>query len=128
MATSKSGGAARVGGSTGATSGASRKYTSAQISQMTSAGTLRTTGNASVVGCNVFDTPGVLKIDNATATNFTVTVIDLSIGRISLTIANAVTAQLKPGNYVFDVEMTDPAGKKTRILEGQITVFAEVTR
>jgi hypothetical protein len=65
---------------------------------------------------------------SSTATTFTVSPVDLSVGRIGLTLTNAVTSGLKAGNYVFDVEMTDPAGKKTRILEGQITVFAEVTR
>lgn len=65
---------------------------------------------------------------SSTATNFTVTPVDLAIGRISLLLTNTVTSTIKAGNYVFDVEMTDPSGKKTRILEGQITVFAEVTR
>lgn len=65
---------------------------------------------------------------SSTATTFTVTAVDLSIGRISLTLTNAVTSTLKAGNYVFDIEMTDPSGKKTRILEGQISVFSEVTR
>jgi hypothetical protein len=65
---------------------------------------------------------------SSTATSFTVAAVDLTVGRIGLTLTNAVTSTLKSGNYVFDVEMTDPSGKKTRILEGQITVFAEVTR
>ncbi len=65
---------------------------------------------------------------SSTATNFVVTVEDATIGLIRITMSNAVTAAVKAGNYLFDIEMTDPAGKKTRVLEGQITVFAEVTR
>ena len=65
---------------------------------------------------------------SSTAYNFVVTVENAAIGLIRISMTNTVTAGIKAGNYLFDLEMTDQAGKKTRVLEGQITVFAEVTR
>lgn len=40
-------------------------------------------GNASIVGCNIFETPGVIKIENATSSYFTVT--GMPIARVKST-------------------------------------------
>jgi len=45
-----------------------------------------------------------------------------------LTLPAANTSNIKAGRYVYDVEMTDPDGIVTRILEGTIEVTPEVTK
>jgi hypothetical protein len=40
----------------------------------------------------------------------------------------ATTRAIEEGIYVYDVEMTSGAGTVTRVLQGRVTVTAEVTR
>lgn len=49
-------------------------------------------------------------------------------GTIALAITAADTTTLTPGFYVFDVELVSGGGVVTRLLEGRVTVSAEVTR
>jgi hypothetical protein len=56
--------------------------------------------------------------------------IDLgtSDGVISINIDHAITETLHSKEYVYDLEVTDPYGKKTRLIEGKFIVTPEVTR
>lgn len=63
-----------------------------------------------------------------TKTDFTVTVEDATVGLFRISLTAVQTAALKDGRYVFDIEIVDPSSKVTRILEGIITVYPEVTR
>lgn len=47
---------------------------------------------------------------------------------IAVTIAYDVTEQFSPGKYVWDIEITSPAGKRDRLLEGSFTVTPGITR
>jgi hypothetical protein len=38
------------------------------------------------------------------------------------------TAALKPGRYVYDIELAFPTGKVVRQLQGTITIDPEVTK
>ena len=38
------------------------------------------------------------------------------------------TSMLFSGRYVYDVLVTDPSGQATRVVEGQVTVSAAVSR
>ena len=49
-------------------------------------------------------------------------------GTLTLSMNNSVTSALSAGRYVYDVELTDASGIKSRILEGMVTVTPEVTR
>ena len=49
-------------------------------------------------------------------------------GQISLTMSNSVTVDLDPGRYLYDVEITSPGGKITRVVEGIVTITAGITR
>ena len=45
-----------------------------------------------------------------------------------LTLASDVTAAMKPGRYVYDVEIVKTSdGKVTRVVEGQIEIMPGVT-
>ena len=63
-----------------------------------------------------------------TATSFVVSVTDAVNGQITTSMTSAVTANLTPGRYVYDVVITSPANTKTRIVEGIATVLPSVTR
>lgn len=63
-----------------------------------------------------------------TAINFSVSVTDASVGQITMTMSSAVSANVTPGRYVYDVLITSGTGIKTRIIEGIVTVLPSVTR
>ena len=48
-------------------------------------------------------------------------------GTITLHMTAAQTSSLVAGLYAFDLELTDPTSKKARVLQGTLTVTAEVT-
>lgn len=65
---------------------------------------------------------------NASA-NIVCTITSAEDGEITLSIPYDVTANLRPGRYVFDVKARDTdANTVSRILEGIITVTPQVTR
>lgn len=49
-------------------------------------------------------------------------------GKIKLALGNATTSALKAGRYVYDVEVTETVGTKSRVVEGILTLTPEVTR
>jgi len=63
-----------------------------------------------------------------TATNFTVTFGDRTKGEVTISLARAQTSSLPAGRYVYDIELTTDANKRSRLAEGQVTVTQEVTR
>jgi hypothetical protein len=50
-----------------------------------------------------------------------------SDGRVVLTLSATATALLAPGNYLYDIKMTDLSSVVTRILEGRFVVKAQIT-
>ena len=59
---------------------------------------------------------------SATKTN------NASTGEIILSLTHTQTGSLTSGRYVYDVEITQTSsGTKTRVIEGQITVYPQVT-
>ena len=65
---------------------------------------------------------------SATATNFTSTITNAGQGVVTIKLSNTTTAAMKAGRYIYDVEVTDSGGLKTRIVEGQITINPGVTQ
>ena len=65
-------------------------------------------------------------------TSLTYTEFDTSTnaatGEISLTLSADQTADLEPGRYVYDVELTDASNSISRIVEGVVTIAPQVTR
>jgi len=53
---------------------------------------------------------------------------DPATGRIILTLTNTQTSAIPAGRYVYDIELTSPAGKKSRVIEGIVTLSPETTR
>ena len=60
---------------------------------------------------------------------FTINIADPTNGNVVATLSNAVTANLKYGRYVYDLELTlTSANTIERVYEGIATVYPEVTR
>jgi len=53
---------------------------------------------------------------------------DRAQGRLEIALTKAVTQNLKPGKYFYDVILKDASNIKERIVEGTITVKKAVTR
>ena len=65
---------------------------------------------------------------SATKTTITTAINNASTGEIILSLTNTQTSALSAGRYVYDVEITQTSsGTKTRVIEGQITVYPQVT-
>jgi hypothetical protein len=64
-------------------------------------------------------------IDNGTKGGI---VLGGAAGTITLTITDEVTAVIPACRGVWDLELESPSGVVTRLLEGKLTVTAEVTR
>lgn len=64
---------------------------------------------------------------NPTA-NLTVTIQSGPNGNITLSMNSAVSANVKPGRYLFDVKQKDAQNTTSRVLEGIITVNPQVTK
>jgi len=63
-----------------------------------------------------------------TAYPFTATIYSASSGEIRLQLAGGVSAQMWPGRYQYDVEITSATGARTRVVEGIVTVTPEITQ
>lgn len=59
---------------------------------------------------------------------FTTSIINGTEGIINISLNAHSTATMKSGRYFFDIEIEDPTGRVTRLLEGTATVTPEVTR
>jgi hypothetical protein len=65
---------------------------------------------------------------SATKTTITAAINNATTGEIVLSLTAAQTGALTAGRYVYDVEITQTSsGTKTRVIEGQITVYPQVT-
>ena len=60
------------------------------------------------------------------STSFTCVKVD-NTGKVTISLSAVQTAALKPGRYVYDVEITS-ASETLRVLEGLVTVTPEVTK
>jgi hypothetical protein len=66
--------------------------------------------------------------DSTTSNNFTVSIADAANGNISISMTSSNTANLKPGRYVYDLEIEDEANTVTRVIQGIAVVTPQVTR
>jgi hypothetical protein len=64
---------------------------------------------------------------NATA-NIVCSITNAANGEVTLSLAAANTANIRPGRYLFDVKSVNTSNVTSRILEGIITVTPQVGR
>ena len=65
---------------------------------------------------------------STTAVNFTCAVSNATSGIITFSLSGTQSDAMKAGRYVYDVEITNAGGTKTRVLEGQLEIMPAVTK
>ena len=65
---------------------------------------------------------------STTAVNFTCAVSNATSGIITVSLSGTQSDAMKAGRYVYDVEITNYGGTKTRVLEGQLEIMPAVTK
>ena len=63
----------------------------------------------------------------ASSVDFTTQVTDASQGLMQISLTDTQTGVMTPGDWVYDIIMTDPNGLKTRLFQGQAFVEQGVT-
>ena len=61
-------------------------------------------------------------------TAFTVSIDNPSDGEITLNLSANTSASLRPGRYVYDVELISNTSTVERIVEGIVTIYPEATK
>lgn len=64
---------------------------------------------------------------NATA-NMVVTVLTAANGNLQLSMNSATTTNIKAGRYLYDVKMVSDANVTSRVMEGIITIYPQITK
>ena len=65
---------------------------------------------------------------STTAVNFTCAVSNATSGIITVSLSGTQSDAMKAGRYVYDVEITNAGGTKTRVLVGQLEIMPAVTK
>ena len=88
------------------------------------------TSTGSIIDLSGYTVAGQIRktYDSSTATPFTAGFGVRTSGEVTIELARSVTSSLEAGRYVYDVEITSGADKRTRLVQGQVTVTQEVTR
>lgn len=60
--------------------------------------------------------------------NLTVTVLNAVSGNVALSMNAATTSKIKAGRYLYDVKMKDSSNNVSRVIEGIITVYPQITK
>lgn len=63
-----------------------------------------------------------------TGYTFTTDVVNSAQGKITLALSGNDSSEIKPGRYLYDVEIRSISGVKTRVVEGILTINPEITR
>jgi hypothetical protein len=66
---------------------------------------------------------------SVTAHAFEATILSpANLGKIRLKLSGVNSSLIKPGRYLFDVEIISTASIKTRVVEGILTINPEITK
>lgn len=66
--------------------------------------------------------------NSLTAVDFTITLDPNAPYSLIISLSADQTNAMKPGRYVYDVEVVSPTNQVTRVLEGQLELTPSVTR
>ena len=62
------------------------------------------------------------------AYNFITSIYDAPSGRVKITLPAATSSAIKPGRYLYDIEITAPSLEKLRAVEGLVIITPEITK
>lgn len=65
---------------------------------------------------------------SSTAYNFSVAISNPSQGRVRIELDSEQSRNIPAGKYLYDVEITNPSGQKTRVVEGIVLINPEITK
>ena len=60
--------------------------------------------------------------------SFDVVITDELSGVIELSLSGTYSSGIRPGRYLYDVEIINADGRKTRVVEGIVTINPEITK
>ena len=67
--------------------------------------------------------------NSSTAYSFTGEIMDAVNGKFSLKLSGITSSTIKPGRYLYDVEVLNTlSNSKNRVVEGIVTINAEITK
>lgn len=59
---------------------------------------------------------------------FTTQITNAAQGKLTLRLLGTTSSTIKPGRYLYDVEVLSSGGAKTRVVEGILTINPEITK
>jgi hypothetical protein len=62
------------------------------------------------------------------AYSFTTSVYDAATGKVRILLPAETSSSIKPGRYLYDIEITSSIGEKLRVLEGIVLITPEITK
>jgi len=65
---------------------------------------------------------------SSTGYSFTTQVTNPTQGKLTLSLLGNASSAIKPGRYLYDVEVISSGGLKTRVVEGILTINPEITK
>lgn len=65
---------------------------------------------------------------STTAYNFNASIYEAGQGKVRVQLSAAQSSAIKPGRYLYDIEVTAPNGDKTRVVEGIVLITPEITK
>ena len=65
---------------------------------------------------------------STTAYNFNASIYDVNLGKIRIQLSDEESGAIKPGRYLYDIEISSSAGEKLRVVEGIVLVTPEITK
>lgn len=63
-----------------------------------------------------------------TGYSFTAQITNAVQGKLTLSLPGAASSNIKPGRYLYDIEVVSQSGVKTRVVEGILTINPEITK
>ncbi|CAB4167242.1 hypothetical protein UFOVP1666_52 [uncultured Caudovirales phage] len=63
-----------------------------------------------------------------TAYAFVATIYDAHTGKVRLVLPATTSSGIKPGRYLYDIEVTTPLSEKLRVVEGLVIITPEITK
>ena len=63
-----------------------------------------------------------------TAFTFTTAIYDANSGQIRVSLTGVASSLIKPGRYLYDIEIKSTSNVKTRVAEGIVILTPEITR
>lgn len=62
------------------------------------------------------------------AYNFVSSIYDAPTGKVRIQLPAEISSAIKPGRYLYDIEVSTSAGEKLRVIEGIIIFTPEITK